>query len=93
MTELEWINSPEYINALVAIAELELTPAADVDVDDSYTNPLNYNLVADADEDCLNGDCDHFCGEPTQYDLERLESNGYADAVDAYERGTRLILL
>ena len=91
MTELEWINSPEYINALVTIATLEETPAEPVD--ESYTNPLNYNLVADADRDCLFGECDHFCGEPTQYDLERLEANGYGDDVDAYERGVRLVLL
>jgi hypothetical protein len=30
-----------------------------------------YNLVEDATEECLTGDCEHFCGEPTEDDKDR----------------------
>ena len=90
MTEIEWINSDPYIDAVIAISDAELM---DVDVDSDYTSPFNYNLVENPTVECLNGECDHFCGEPTQYDLERMERLGFADAVEAYESGQRLVLL
>jgi hypothetical protein len=50
-----------------------------------------YNLVADADADCLAGDCDHFCGEPTQADLDRLYDRGLGHLVDAYENNIHYV--
>jgi len=50
-----------------------------------------FNLVEDADMDCLNGDCDHFCGEPTQDDLDRLYAQGKGHLVEAYENNIHYI--
>ena len=88
MTELEWINTTAYINASIAIMNLE---APEHDENSDYTNPLNYNLIEDATAECLSGDCEHYCGEPTQYDLERMEKNGKADLVEAYENNVQYI--
>ena len=54
--------------------------------DNNEWNPTDFNLVEHADADCLTGDCDHFCGEPTNADLRRMERRGYARQVDAYEQ-------
>jgi hypothetical protein len=50
-----------------------------------------YNLIPKATAECLSGDCDHFCGEPTQADLDRLERRGYGHLVEAYENNLVLI--
>jgi hypothetical protein len=59
----------------------EATEAADED----------YNLIAKATAECLSGDCDHFCGEPTQADLDRLERRGYGHLVEAYENNIQYV--
>jgi hypothetical protein len=81
MTELEHINSNAYIMSVLATLNYT-TPEF---ISESYTNPLCYNLIEEATADCLSGTCDHSCGEPTQFDLERLEQRGLTDIVDAYE--------
>ena len=50
-----------------------------------------YNLVEDADKECLDGECEHFCGEPTQDDLDRLESRGLGHLVEAYENNLHYV--
>jgi len=66
--------------------ELEEFYAAEEEADETV-----YNLVLNADMDCLNGECDHFCGEPTQADLDRLERLGYSHLVEAYENNIQYI--
>ena len=90
MSELDFINSTPYIDAVIDLIQTEIDEAP---VDENYTNPLNYNLIEDATVECLFGECDHFCGEPTEYDLERLERRGFSEAVDAYEHNTRFQLI
>jgi len=81
MTEIENLNRPEYIAAVLAV----LNYKAPEFVSESYTNPFCYNLIAEATAECLNGTCNHNCGTPTDFDLERLEQRGLTDIVDAYE--------
>lgn len=49
------------------------------------------NLVDGADLDCLHGDCEHFCGEPTEADLDYLRSIGYEEDVERYIEGINLV--
>lgn len=71
----------------------------DLDVTDAELDALcaeeetetAYNLIPKATADCLFGTCDHFCGEPTQDDLDRLERRGYGHLVEAYENGIVLV--
>jgi len=82
MTEIENLNRPEYLAAVSAVLSYK-APAKPISED--YTDPSCYNLIEEATAECLNGECDHFCGEPTQFDLERLEKRGLTEIVDAYE--------
>lgn len=59
--------------------------------EDEVLDTDTYNLVADADADCLAGDCDHFCGEPTEADLDRLTARGYGHLVEAYENNLHYV--
>jgi hypothetical protein len=60
-------------------------------VESDTTDEGVYNLPADADADCLTGDCEHFCGEPTQADLDRFYARGLGHLVEAYENGIQYI--
>lgn len=77
------------IDELINSVDYDLKFPEDVDAKQKAArlDPLNYNLVEDADEDCLIGECDHFCGYPTQFDLERLTARGFGAAVERYENG------
>ena len=57
----------------------------------SDTDEDSYNLIPKATAECLSGDCDHFCGEPTQADLDRLERRGYGHLVEAYENNIQYV--
>ena len=75
--------------------------STDLDVTDEELNALfadadeaaeeSYNLIAKATAECLSGECDHFCGEPTQADLDRLERRGYSHLVEAYENNIQYV--
>jgi len=57
----------------------------------SVEDDTAYNLVANPTRECLDGDCDHFCGEPTQADLDRLTARGYGHLVEAYENNLHYV--
>jgi len=86
---IEKYDDEKAIDELINSVDYDLKFPEDVDAKQKAArlDPLNYNLVADADADCLTGDCDHFCGYPTQYDLERMVARGYATEVENYENG------
>jgi hypothetical protein len=61
----------------------------DAEFEDLYNQSAKadpvYNLVEDATEECLAGDCEHFCGEPTEDDKDRFYARGWGHLVEAYE--------
>lgn len=69
---------------------------ADEDFDSIYNEfvtdvDVSRNLVDGATLDCLYGDCEHFCGEPTEADLDYLRNIGYDDEVERYVEGINLV--
>lgn len=80
------VDNDEFADMNVTDAELDALCADENDEDDT-----SYNLIAKATAECLSGDCDHFCGEPTQADLDRLERRGYGHLVEAYENNIQYV--
>jgi len=89
MATIDEYDDETFIDALLESVDYDTDFPKDVEAEAKLAelDPNSYNLVADADEDCLVGECDHFCGEPTELDLRRMEARGFGSAVEAYENG------